>query len=262
MKKILSHFKNCFSFLLAVSFLFLSFPLFAQRRVVDNAGLLSGSEISALESLAAQIASTYNFDLVIVTETSIDNTSPMNYADDYFDYNGYGFGRDRDGCLFLQVTGTRDYWFSTSGRGKKILNSAAYNKLESDVVSFLRNDDPAGAYRTFIGDWENFLALDAYDKSDNFVTEHALWFYIGAWVISLIISFVAVSIMKTKLNNVHPKTEADRFIIPGSLAFTMRQDSFLYSSVTKNQRVNSSSSDSRSHMSSSGRSHGGGGGRY
>jgi uncharacterized protein len=255
--------KTLFVFLLVVSFLFLSFPLFAQRRVVDNAGLLSGTEISALESLAAQIAFAYNFDLVILTETSIGNASPMNYADNYFDYNGYGLGRDRDGCLFLQVTETRDYRFSTSGRGKKILNSAAYNKLESDVVSFLRNDDPAGAYRTFIADWENFLALDAYSKSDNFVTEHALWFYIGAWVVSLIIMLVAVSIMKAKLNNVHPKTEADRFIIPGSLAFTLRQDSFLYSAVTKSERSDSySSGGSGSHMSSSGRSHGGGGGRY
>jgi len=258
MKKVL------FIFLLAVSFLFLSFPLFAQRRVIDNAGLLSGSEISALESLAAQIALTYNFDLVILTETSIGGASPMNYADDYFDYNGYGRGSDRDGCLFLQVTGTRDYRFSTSGRGKRILNSTAYNKLESDVVSFLRNDDPAGAYRAFIVDWDEFLALDAYSNSDNFVTEHALWFYIGAWVVSLIIALVAVNIMKAKLNTVRLKTEADRFIIPGSLGFTLRQDSFLYSAVTKSERADSSSSGggSGSHISSSGRSHGGGGGRY
>jgi len=253
MKKIL------FVFLLAVSFLFLSFPLFAQRRVVDNAGLLSGSEISALESLAAQVASTYSFDLVIVTETSIGNASPMNYADDYFDYNGF---MGRDGCLFLQVTGTRDYWFSTSGRGEKILNSAAFKKLERDVVSFLKNDDPAGAYRAFISDWEKFLALNAEGKSYNIINEYALWFYGGAWVVSLIIALVAVSLMKAKLNAVHPKTEADSFIIPGSLAFTLRRDSFLYSAVTKSERADSSSSGSGSHTSSSGSSHGGGGGRY
>jgi uncharacterized protein len=253
MKKVL------FKFLLAVSFLFLSFPLFAQKRVIDNAGLLSGSEISVLESLAARIASTYNFDLVILTETSIGNASPMNYADDYFDYNGF---MGRDGCLFLQVTETRDYWFSTSGRGIRILNSAAFKKLESDVVSFLRNDDPAGAYQAFIGDWEKFLALDAEGKSYNFVAEHALWFYIGAWVVSLIIALVAVSVMKAKLNTVHPKTEADSFIIPGSLAFTLRQDSFLYSAVTKSERADSSSSGSGSHTGSSGMSHGGGGGKY
>ena len=252
--------KKLFMVLLAVSFLFLSFPLFAQKRVADNAGLLSAAEISELESLTAQIASTYNFDLVIVTETSIGSASPMNYADDYFDYNGF---MGRDGCLFLQVTGSRDYWFSTSGRGIKILNSAAFNKLEKDAVNFLKNNDPAGAYRTFIRDWETFLALDAEGKSYNFVAEYALYLYIGAWVISLIIALAAILIMRAKLNTVHPKTEADSFIILGSLNFSLRKDSFLYSTVSKSKKADSSSSGgSGSHTSSSGSSHGGGGGRY
>ena len=251
--------KNIFVFLLVLLFLFLSLPLFAQKRVIDNAGLLTDSEVSELTGLMTNLALTYNFDLVILTETSIGSASPMDYADDYYDYNGF---MGRDGCLLLQVTGTRDYWFSTAGRGEKILNSTAFKKLESDVVGFLRNNDPAGAYRVFISDWEKFLALDAEGKSYNFVAAHALWFYIGAWVISLIIALVAVGAMKAKLNTVHPKTEADSFIIPGSLAFTLRQDSFLYSAVTKTRKSDSSSSSGGSHTSSSGSSHGGGGGRY
>jgi uncharacterized protein len=255
--------KKLFIFLLAVSFLFLSFPLFAQRRVIDNAGLLSGGEIANLEDLAAKIASTYNFDLVIVTEADIGGASPMNYADDFFDYNGYGLGADRDGCLFLQVTGTRDYWFSTSGRGIKVLNSAAFEKIKKDVVKFLKNDDPAQAYQAFVSNWEKFLVLDAKGKSYNFIHAHAPVMYLTAWIVSLIIGFLAVMVMKTKMNNVHPKTEAGRFIIPGSLVFTRKQDIFLYSVVTKSEKADhSSSSSGSSHTGSSGRSHGGGGGKY
>jgi uncharacterized protein len=250
-------------FLLAVTFLFFSFPLFAQSRVIDNAGLLSGSEIAEIERLTAEIASTYNFDIVIVTEKNIGGAYPMNYADDFFDYNGYGRGQDRDGCLFLQVTETRDYWFSTSGRGINILNSAAYERLEKNVVKFLKNDEPAQAYLSFIKDWEKFLTLDAKGKSYNFIHAHAPVIYIVAWIVSLIIGFLAVALMKAKMSNVHPKTEADNFIIPGSLAFTRKQDIFLYSTVTKSERADSSSSSGGgSHISSSGRSHGGGGGKY
>jgi uncharacterized protein len=252
--------KKLFIVMMTASFLFLSFPLFAQKRIVDNAGLLRGGEISELESLAAEIALTYNFDLVIVTETSIGGAAPMDYADDYFDYNGYGLGTDRDGCLFLQVTGTRDYWFSTSGRGIKILNSTAYDKLESDVVKHLAGGEPAEAYRAFISAWEVFLALDAKGKSYNFITAYGAILYPVAWGVSLIIALVALMVMKAKMNTVHPKTEANRFIVPGSLAFTQKKDSFLYSAVTKSERVDSSSSGT--HTSSSGRSHGGGGGRY
>jgi len=245
---------------LFAAFLFLSVPVFSQNRVTDNAKLLSAGEIEELKSLTAQIASKYNFDLVIVTENDIGGASPMDYADDYFDYNGF---IDRDGCLFLHVTGTRDYWFSTSGKGEKILprSSTAYNKMESDVKKFLKEDNPAGAYRTFIKDWEEFLVLAEKGKSYNIFHAYSVQFFIGAWVISLLIALFAVYLMKVKMNNVLPKTEADSFIVPGSLAFTKQSDTFLFCTVTKTQRESSSSS-SGSHTSSSGRSHGGGGGKY
>jgi len=245
--------------LLTAAFLFLSVPVFSQNRVTDNAKLLSAGQIDELKELTAQIASKYNFDLVIVTENDIGGTSPMNYTDDYFDYKGF---IDRDGCLFLHVTGNRDYWFSTSGRGEKILNSSAINKLKSDVVKFLKKDNPAEAYRTFIKDWEEFLDLDARGKSYNIFLAYSIQFYIGAWVISLLIALFAVYLMKVKMDNVRPKTEADSFIVPGSLAFTKQSDTFLFCTVSKTERESSSSSSSGSHRSSSGRSHGGGGGKY
>jgi uncharacterized protein len=244
--------------LLAASFLFLASPVFAQNRVFDNAGLLSADEKSGLEGLLAQVASSFNFDLVIVTERDIGGASPMDYADDFFDYNGF---IDRDGCLFLQVTGTRDWHFSTSGKGIKILNSSAFNKLKGDVVKFLKKDNPSGAFEAFVIDWVEFLVLEAQGKSYNFLRAYSVQLFIGAWVVSLLIALFSVYLMKVKMNNVHPKTEADSFIVPGSLVFTKQNDTFLFCTVTKTERQSDSSS-SGSHTSSSGRSHGGGGGKY
>jgi len=246
-------------FLLALLFLFPASPFFAQNRVVDNAGLLNDGEIYELERLTAQIASTYNFNLVIVTETDIGGVEPETYANNYFDkdYNG------QDGCLFLQVTGSRDYWFSTSGRGIKILNSTAFDKLKSDVVKHLKEDAPAQAYTAFIRDWGIFLELDAEGKNYNFIRAYSTYMYIAAWVVSLIIALLALFNMKAKMDNVRPKTEADSFIVPGSLAFTKKNDTFLYTTVTKTKRESSSSSSGGSHGSHSGGSgHGGGGGKY
>jgi uncharacterized membrane protein YgcG len=58
-------------FFAAAMFLFLTVPVFTQNRVTDNACILSGGEIDELKRLTAQIASTYNFELVIVTEKDI-----------------------------------------------------------------------------------------------------------------------------------------------------------------------------------------------
>jgi len=252
---------------LAPLVLFLPMPLFARSHVVDNAGLLSGGETATLENLMTQIALSCNFDLVIVTEKNIDGANPMAYADDFFDYNGYGLGEDRDGCLFLLVTESRYYWFSTSGRGIRVLNSGAFNKLESAVVGYLRDNDPAGACRAFIGNWEEFLALDAKGRNYNFFYAWNIVLVIIAWVLALLIAFIIVSVWKRQMNTALPRKEADAYVIPGSLAFTQQQDSFLYSTVTRTAKPKTSSSFSGgggrgSHTSSSGRSHGGGGGKY
>ena len=249
----------------------LAAPLFPQEnridgeidRIVDNAGLLSPQEKASLTEIISSLASKYDFDLVIVTEESIGATSPMDYADDFFDYGGYGLGQDRDGCLFLQVTGSREYWFSTSGRGIGIFNATAANKLESDAVKFLREGNSYEAYRAFLLDWEEFLALDAKGRSYNFFYQWNLVLVSIAWVLAFAIGFIIVRIWKKRMNTAHFQTQAGAYVVPGSLTFKEKKDRFLYSNVAKTKRQTQTTSSGRGiHTGSSGRSHGGRGGRY
>ena len=244
-------------------------PLFSQEgareRVVDNAGLLSPGQKNNLMNHLNYLSVTYRIDLVIVTENNIGGASPMNYADDFFDYKGYGLGNDRAGCLFLIVTGTRDYWISTSGSGIKILNPYAFKKLESDALKFLREDNYNAAFNSFLENWEIFLILDSRYRSYNFFYQWNAVLVLIGWLISLAIGFIVVLIWKKGMNTALLKTQADAYMIPASLAFNVKTDKFLYSVVTKTERPRDdspSSSGGRSHTSSSGRTHGGGGGRY
>jgi uncharacterized protein len=241
---------------------FLSAPLFAKNHVIDNAGLLNGEEKAILEKMIKTISSTYNFDLVILTVKNIGGASPTDYADNFFDKNGYGLGENRDGCIFLQVTESHDYWFNTSGRGINVLNPTAYSKLDSVVFPYLRNNNPSGAYYAFINTWENFLVLDAQGRSFNFFYQYNIILMIIAWVISVLTGFIIILSWKKQMDTALAKEQADNFIIPGSLAFTQQTDRFLFSTVTKIARPKSTSSSIGSHTSSSGRSHGGGGGKY
>ena len=246
--------------ILALLILFLPAFLFAQR-VVDNAGLLSDSEKTDLERQLAQIASTYSFDLVVVTETDIGNAQLRSYAADFFDNGGYSLGNDSDGCLFLRVTASKDYWFSASGRGIKILNKTAYGKLDQDVLRFLNKGDAAGANRAFAGAWEEFLVLDAKGRSYNFFQKWNVLLVIIAWVLAALIGFFVVQNWKAQMNTAIPQKQADPYVIPNSIAYTEQQERFLYSSVSKTKRQTSSSTTG-SFTSSSGRRHSGGGGKH
>ena len=259
MKKIL------LKYILLITIICFAIPAFAQTRIVDNAGLLNESEKAALTSLIDSISTKYNFDLVIVTEKSIGTVMPMDYADDFFDYNGYGLGQDRDGCLFLQVTESRDYWFGTSGRGIKIMNETAGRKLESDAVKHLSSGSAYQAYNSFLINWENFLSLDAKGRRYNFIQQWNIVIMIIAWAVALGIGFIVVLVWKKGMNTALAQTQAAAYVVPGSLSFKVKKDTFLYSTVTKTARETSSTSSGgggRSHTSSSGRSHGGRGGKY
>jgi uncharacterized protein len=237
---------------------------FTLERIIDNAGLLSQQEKANLMGLISSAASNYDFDLVIVTEKNIGASDPMRYADDFFDNNGYGLGQDRDGCLFLLVTDSHDYWFSTSGRGIRILNPTAGGKLESSVVKFLKEGNFYGAFNAFLLNWDEYLLLDAKGWSYNFFYQWNAVLVLIAWVIAFAIGLIIVQIWKSGMNTALPQTQAAPYMVPGSLAFKEKKDSFLFSTITKTklQTESSSSSGKGVHTSSSGSSHGGRGGKY
>ena len=92
-------------------------------RLVDNAGLLDEDEALELESKLDEISQEYDCDVVILTEETINGAEPMDYADDYFDYEGYGMGEDNSGILFLITMSERKWWISTHG-ARSVLNSS------------------------------------------------------------------------------------------------------------------------------------------
>ena len=72
----------------------------ASPRLADEAGLLSGTEHAAIEKQLDKLSASYGLDVVIVTTDSTGSRTPMEYADDYFDYNDYA----PDGVLLLLST--------------------------------------------------------------------------------------------------------------------------------------------------------------
>lgn len=53
--------------------------------------------------------------MAIVTVNSLDGKTAQAYADDYYDYNGYGYGENDDGILLLISMGERKWAISTYG---------------------------------------------------------------------------------------------------------------------------------------------------
>ena len=224
-------------FLLLLIIFVVSAPIFGLDRVVDTADLLSDAEKASLKGLLDTVSLNYDFDMVIVSVKQTGSTEPMDFANGFFDKNGYGIGKNRDGCLFLIVTERKVFWFSTSGRGKKILTPTASKRLEKAAFNSFENNDFYNAFVAYARDWEKFLALDAKGRRYNFLYKYNAVFVLFAWLVSLGIGFLIVMKWRKGMNTAIPKKPIIAYIAPGSLSFTVQQDQLLYSTVTKTERT-------------------------
>ena len=66
-------------------------------RLADQEELLTTEEQEELLARLDEISERQQCDVVIVTVASIEGKTATEYADDYFDYQGYGYGEKSDG---------------------------------------------------------------------------------------------------------------------------------------------------------------------
>ncbi|MBE6657313.1 MAG: TPM domain-containing protein [Ruminococcaceae bacterium] len=232
-------------------------------RLVDGADLLSDSEEAELLSMLDEISARQMLDVVIVTTNTLEGKSAMAYADDFFDYNGYGFGSSYDGVLLLVSMEDRDWWISTSGYGITAFTDYGITCLSDQFLPDLGNGFYADAFETFARGCDEYITLarngtpfdvgsEPFDPGSSFLI---------AAVIGLIAALIVVSSMKAQLKTVRQQN-AGSYLKDGSFQLTESREMFLYRNVHRTVKQESSSGGSSTHRSSCGRSHGGGGGKF
>ena len=228
--------------------------------LVDGADLLSAEEFAALEAKLNEISDRRNLDIAVLTVDSLGGKSAMEYADDYFDYNGYGRGDNKDGILFLVCMGQRKWWITTTGMGIKYYDDDELIYLEELTLNKLSSGRYYEAFTAYAEECD--VRIDKYIES--LKPKYFLYAVIGA-IVGLIFAFVNGNKYKRELISVMAKGDADDYITPSGLELTVKEDVFAYSSVSKTYIEPSSSRSgggSSTHTSSSGSSHGGRGGSF
>ena len=106
-------------------------------RLQDDAALLSSDEYNEVLSRLDELCERQSFDVVIHTTEDMDGySSVVAYADDYYDYNGYGYGEDRDGIILVVAMNTRDLYISTCGFGITAFTDYGIDTLLDDVKGY------------------------------------------------------------------------------------------------------------------------------
>ena len=234
-------------------------------QIVDFADLLSSSEEEELIDLFSQVYTKQGIYLVGVITNSINGLSPMQYADDFLDYNNY----PSNSCLLLVSMEDRDWYISTTGNAIDILNDEDIYRIGDFVVDELANEDYYSAFSVFakkvsddISNYNNPSYNPDTNTSQTFTIKN-IWIGLG---IGLFVTLITMLILRGQLKSVRTKHFASDYIVKNSFAITGYADMFLNKHVTRTAKPKDNDSSSGGggsfHTSSSGISHGGGGGKF
>ena len=230
--------------------------------VCDNAGLFTESQELALSGEIDSIISEYGFDVVIYTDTTTGGKSRMARADDFFDYNGYGIGEYDSGViLFICMDPSdRGVHISTCGNAVHVISNYRTEKILDAITPMLKNGSYYSAAAEFLACVDSYAASSYTDGpgSESLEGSDYLSIFITAAVIALIVALIVVSALKSKMVTVKKATKAKEYLADGSFRLVENRDVYLYRTVTRIRRPRNNSGGG-THISSSGRSHGGGG---
>ena len=163
-------------------------------QIVDFADLLTSSEEEKLIDLFSQVYTKQSIYLVGVITNSINGLSPMQYADDFLDYNNY----PSNSCLLLVSMEDRDWYISTTGNAIDILNDEDINRIGDYVVDELRNEDYYSAFSVFakkvsddISNYNNSSYYPNTNTSQTFTIKN-IWIGLG---IGLFVTLITMLIL-------------------------------------------------------------------
>lgn len=244
-----------------------------KQLVIDEAGLLTQSQIDELNAKVNRISEEYNMDIVITTTNDTDGKSSREYADDYFDYNDFGVEPNYDGILFLIDMDNREAYISTTGIGIKYLTDQRIERVLDEVFdSGLVEGDFFGASLGFINGTERYLKegipSNQYTEEEK-VNTLTIFDMIIALIGGLAVGGIFVVSVKSgyKLRNPgNPFSYSNNSIVNIATTEDRLVDSFVtHRRIPKPKPPSgggSSGGRSTVHRSSSGRSHGGGGRKF
>jgi len=260
------------------------------RRVFDEAGLLTDAEIAKLEAEIATARTSMKMDFVVLTseeaEYSASDTQAekigMAFADDFYDYNGFGAGEDYSGIIYFIDMSNRMPIITTCGKMINYITDARLETMLDHSWNHLSEGDFSGSVLSVVQDTLSYVKAGVpegqyqYDTETGQVTTPAfkvltvaeMGIAAGVAAVAGIILYVSVHgtyQLKGSIYEYAVRENSD-VVITGS------QDQFLRTSVTRMPKPKpprnisgggtfGGGRASGTHMSSSGRSHGGGGGR-
>lgn len=243
-----------------------------KERLVDEADLLTDSEESALLQKLNDVSKKHRSNVAVLTVYD-HNGTVQEFADDYFDYNGFQADFEGSGILFMLSMEDREWAISTSGSAIYAFTDYGQEYMTEEMLPYLSSGDYYSAFDTYISIADRFLTLyeegTPYDVDSSKNPNELKVVAVASLVVGIILAFIIIGIMAAPLHSVQMNANAAGYQSHSGINMQVHRDTFLRASTSKRliprddgSRSGGSSGGSSTHTSSSGSSHGGSSGHF
>ncbi len=244
-----------------------------KERLLDNADLLTDSEEASLLEMLNSYSEKRRCNIVVLTTD--EHTGPIqDYADDYFDYNGFKADYNEDGILFMLSMYDREWAISTSGRAQWAFTDYGQEKMMDEMMDELREGDYYEAFEEYVMICDRYLEM--YDSGTPYdvgvkppkTSKDIVGYIFGSIIGGLIIALIPVLKMKSDLKTVKMQSNANAYQDSKGISLRVKEDRFVRKALSKTPIPKDTGSRSGGgggssiHTSSSGSSHGGSHGHF
>ena len=244
-----------------------------KERLLDNADLLSDSEEKYILQQLDSYSEKWKCNLAILT-VDAHNGPIQDYADDYFDYNGFQADYNNRGILFMLSMEDREWAISTSANIAAAFTDYGQEYMMDRMLPYLLDGDYNGAFEEYIRVCDYFL--DLYSQGTPYdvgykaprTTGDIVRYALISILIGLIVAIFPILGMKSQLKTVKVATGAADYESGKGINLRVKEDRFVNKALNRvkiqseSSRSGGSSGGSSMHTSSSGSSHGGSHGHF
>lgn len=242
--------------------------------LVDDAGLLTSGEAAELSAALDEIASRQELEVAVITVPELpDGYTAQSYADNIYDYYGYGWGENNDGILLLLSMGERDWAVTTFGYGITAFPDGIIDLIMDNCLYYISDgayfsgfscfaqlcDEYTTKARNGYTDNHTYVGYDPYFGTDDgyYSSDDAMAIIGGAsgptsitvarsgtipfalplsLLAGFLISGLVVGAWKNELKSVGKQSGASDYAQRDSIRVTLSRDQFLYRNVSRTRR--------------------------
>ncbi|MER2071084.1 MAG: TPM domain-containing protein [Psychrobacillus sp.] len=163
----------------------------AKQRVFDEAGLLTASEIDALEKLSSEYSEKNETDFVFLTTNGADDKGLDTYVEDFADRTGIGYGKHNGSAAIVGIDMVnRDVVLRGFDKGEEYLDDKRMDLLRDKITPSLSAGNYYEAFQSFIINADTYMEYNPGVNPESILFKW--WFQLGA---SLALGGIIVGLM-------------------------------------------------------------------